>query len=193
MGQHGEFQRLFLAFTIDDFNAFILIPPPQQPRPTPAHLTSAQAEQILAQACENESLNAKRMRIGMEPIGQNYFQSSTSSPSPSLHQNITNNSAIDLNGSAASFNSPSKLENGFSSSTPQKMSMSPVYAPSDTTRTNNNNSPFEFNGQAAAGSSVASCAVNATATGKTFPTYFNNHMSNGKTIFSLYKKFPKMY
>lgn len=42
----------------------------QPSRPTPAHLTSVQAEQILAIACENESLNAKRMRIGLEPISQ---------------------------------------------------------------------------------------------------------------------------
>lgn len=39
-------------------------------RPTPAHLTSVQAEQILAIACENESNNAKRMRIGLDPISQ---------------------------------------------------------------------------------------------------------------------------
>uniref|UniRef100_A0A336KWB4 CSON015344 protein n=1 Tax=Culicoides sonorensis TaxID=179676 RepID=A0A336KWB4_CULSO len=39
-------------------------------RPTPAHLTSVQAEQILAIACENESMNVKRMRVGLEPIGQ---------------------------------------------------------------------------------------------------------------------------
>lgn len=43
---------------------------PDSARPTPAHLTSVQAEQILAQACENESHNAKRMRIGLEPISQ---------------------------------------------------------------------------------------------------------------------------
>lgn len=42
----------------------------QPSRPTPAHLTSVQAEQILSLACENESLNAKRMRIGLEPISQ---------------------------------------------------------------------------------------------------------------------------
>lgn len=42
----------------------------QQSRPTPAHLTSVQAEQILAQACENESHNAKRMRLGLEPVTQ---------------------------------------------------------------------------------------------------------------------------
>lgn len=41
-----------------------------QVRPTPAHLTSVQAEQILAQACENESHNAKRMRVGLEPVSQ---------------------------------------------------------------------------------------------------------------------------
>jgi hypothetical protein len=41
-----------------------------QTRPTPAHLTSVQAEQILAQACENESQNAKRMRLGLEPVSQ---------------------------------------------------------------------------------------------------------------------------
>jgi len=29
-----------------------------------------QAEQILATACENESENAKRMRVGLEPVSQ---------------------------------------------------------------------------------------------------------------------------
>lgn len=42
----------------------------QPSRPTPAHLTSVQAEQILAMACENESMNAKRMRLGLEPLSQ---------------------------------------------------------------------------------------------------------------------------
>ncbi|WAR22781.1 NOL4L-like protein [Mya arenaria] len=37
-------------------------------RPTPPHLTSAAAESYLAQACENESINAKRMRMGLEPL-----------------------------------------------------------------------------------------------------------------------------
>eukprot|EP00105_Crassostrea_gigas_P024099 XP_011444232.1 PREDICTED: nucleolar protein 4 isoform X4 [Crassostrea gigas] len=41
---------------------------PQQMRPTPPHLTSAAAESLLAQACENESQNAKRMRLGLEPL-----------------------------------------------------------------------------------------------------------------------------
>ena len=39
-----------------------------QLRPTPPHLTSAAAESYLAQACENESQNAKRMRMGLEPL-----------------------------------------------------------------------------------------------------------------------------
>ncbi|RXG68140.1 Nucleolar protein 4-like [Armadillidium vulgare] len=39
-------------------------------RPTPPHLTSIQAEQILATACENEAQNAKRMRLGLEPVSQ---------------------------------------------------------------------------------------------------------------------------
>ncbi|KAF6197648.1 hypothetical protein GE061_008614, partial [Apolygus lucorum] len=43
---------------------------PDPTRPTPAHLTSVQAEQILAAACENESHNAKRMRLGLEPVSQ---------------------------------------------------------------------------------------------------------------------------
>ena len=41
-----------------------------QNRPMPPHLTSAAAEQILAQACENENQNAKRLRMGLEPISQ---------------------------------------------------------------------------------------------------------------------------
>ena len=44
--------------------------PDTQNRPMPPHLTSAAAEQILAQACENENQNAKRLRIGLEPISQ---------------------------------------------------------------------------------------------------------------------------
>ncbi|CAL4061119.1 unnamed protein product, partial [Meganyctiphanes norvegica] len=40
------------------------------PRLIPAHLSSVQAEQVLASACENEAHNAKRMRLGHEPIAQ---------------------------------------------------------------------------------------------------------------------------
>jgi len=48
-------------------------------RPAPPHLTSIQAEQLLAKACENESENAKRMRMGLEPISQPMPVSSTHS------------------------------------------------------------------------------------------------------------------
>ncbi|KAI9551655.1 hypothetical protein GHT06_021991 [Daphnia sinensis] len=43
---------------------------PSPNRPMPSHLTSVVAEQILAQACENENQNAKRLRLGLEPISQ---------------------------------------------------------------------------------------------------------------------------
>ena len=39
-----------------------------QLRPTPPHLTSAAAEEMLALACDNESNNAKRMRLGLQPL-----------------------------------------------------------------------------------------------------------------------------
>ena len=39
-------------------------------RPTPPHLTSVLAEQLLARACENEAENAKRMRMGLDPVSQ---------------------------------------------------------------------------------------------------------------------------
>ena len=46
-------------------------------RPTPPHLTSVLAEQLLARACENEADNAKRMRMGMEPVSQVMFMAVT--------------------------------------------------------------------------------------------------------------------
>jgi hypothetical protein len=55
-----------------------------QARPTPPHLTSVQAEQLLAKACENESENAKRMRMGLEPISQPMPLFVTSSTAPNL-------------------------------------------------------------------------------------------------------------
>ncbi|CAB4067869.1 Nucleolar protein 4-like,Nucleolar protein 4 [Lepeophtheirus salmonis] len=55
---------------------------PSNTRPTPPHLTSVQAEQLLARACENEAENAKRMRMGMEPISQPMPIYTTSNDSP---------------------------------------------------------------------------------------------------------------
>ena len=50
-------------------------------RPTPPHLTSVLAEQLLARACENEAENAKRMRMGLEPVSQSLPSSMIASPS----------------------------------------------------------------------------------------------------------------
>jgi len=50
-------------------------------RPTPPHLTSVLAEQLLARACENEAENAKRMRMGLEPVSQSLPSSLMTSPS----------------------------------------------------------------------------------------------------------------
>ncbi|XP_064624479.1 nucleolar protein 4-like isoform X2 [Lineus longissimus] len=67
-------------------------------RPTPPHLTSAAAEGLLAQACDNESQNAKRMRMGLEPNAHLSFQTNampppttnnSSSSSASSHQTST--------------------------------------------------------------------------------------------------------
>jgi len=52
-------------------------------RPTPPHLTSVLAEQLLARACENEADNAKRMRMGMEPVSQPLPVCHGESPPPS--------------------------------------------------------------------------------------------------------------
>ncbi|XP_062574974.1 nucleolar protein 4-like isoform X2 [Saccostrea cucullata] len=58
-------------------------------RPTPPHLTSAAAESLLAQACENESQNAKRMRLGLEPlpaVSMQHNSSTTNSQSQTTAQ-----------------------------------------------------------------------------------------------------------
>ncbi|XP_054290729.1 nucleolar protein 4-like isoform X2 [Macrosteles quadrilineatus] len=80
---------------------------PESNRPTPAHLTSVQAEQILAQACENESHNAKRMRLGLEPVSQPppVIPGSETPPSRPAHESF---SAANLASSAAN-QSESKL------------------------------------------------------------------------------------
>lgn len=75
-------------------------------RPTPPHLTSAAAESLLSTACENESNNAKRMRMGLEPLpasvmnaaresSNNQSQSQSSQPTstsqstPTAHKQTT--------------------------------------------------------------------------------------------------------
>ncbi|XP_059476312.1 nucleolar protein 4-like isoform X4 [Neocloeon triangulifer] len=71
-------------------------------RPTPAHLTSVQAEQILAQACENESHNAKRMRLGLEPVSQPMPVSANERPAPIDHFAKAETSTTDSKDAATS-------------------------------------------------------------------------------------------
>nr|SVE94213.1 EOG090X05H5 [Simocephalus serrulatus] len=75
---------------------------PNSNRPMPPHLTSAVAEQILAQACENENQNAKRLRLGLEPISQPlpagndtaFVPNSPASQAPEAHSPSTISSTI---------------------------------------------------------------------------------------------------
>merc|ERR1719328_68711 len=69
-------------------------------RPTPPHLTSVLAEQLLAKACENESENAKRMRMGLEPISQPMPAVSTHSIVDVLSQSSGNSPATPVSMSA---------------------------------------------------------------------------------------------
>ena len=69
-------------------------------RPAPPHLTSIQAEQLLAKACENESENAKRMRMGLEPISQPMPAVSTHSIVDVLSQSSGNSPATPVSMSA---------------------------------------------------------------------------------------------
>ncbi|XP_041358922.1 nucleolar protein 4-like isoform X2 [Gigantopelta aegis] len=55
-------------------------------RPTPPHLTSAAAEGILASACDNESQNAKRMRMGLDPLPASAMPNNTIIPSSQSQQ-----------------------------------------------------------------------------------------------------------
>ncbi|KAG8198059.1 hypothetical protein JTE90_001893 [Oedothorax gibbosus] len=88
-------------------------------RNTQPHLTSALAEQILANACENESQNAKRMRLGLKPISADIERTRLESQSSPTHETILQStlrhgkatvSSI-LNGSqgASAYSSPYRL------------------------------------------------------------------------------------
>ena len=57
-------------------------------RPTPPHLTSVLAEQLLARACENEADNAKRMRMGIEPVAQPMPVERAESPPPTSRPQV---------------------------------------------------------------------------------------------------------
>lgn len=70
-----------------------------QQRPTPAHLTSAQAETILAVACQRESDNARRMRLGLEPVAQPYPYSNTPTSAANVFQQPAGTLLLNQNGS----------------------------------------------------------------------------------------------
>jgi len=67
-------------------------------RPTAPHLTSVMAEQILARACENEAENAKRMRMGMEPVSQPMpvLEPVTAHQTPAANNGVTNHKSEHL-------------------------------------------------------------------------------------------------
>lgn len=57
------------GMTVDKGAALGLTPTPvTASTPASYHMTSAMAEQILATACDNEYQNAKRMRLGLQPV-----------------------------------------------------------------------------------------------------------------------------
>ncbi|CAG2193550.1 Nucleolar protein 4,Nucleolar protein 4-like [Mytilus edulis] len=60
-----------------------------QLRPTPPHLTSAAAEGLLSSACENESNNAKRMRMGLEPLPASVMNAAKESSTTNQSQTST--------------------------------------------------------------------------------------------------------
>ncbi|CAH2986610.1 unnamed protein product [Chilo suppressalis] len=141
-------------------------------RPTPAHLTSVQAEHILAQACENESLNAKRMRLGLDPVSQ---------PMPTVPTPM----AIDTTAGSGSFLG---LYSGASSS-PAAASPAPAPPRVDQSRTEqdqpppplNNNSLKIDNANGSAGSKTASPASSpAPLFRPSFPSTFGTPQPFGR-------------
>ena len=113
-------------------------------RPTPPHLTSVLAEQLLARACENEAENAKRMRMGMEPVSQSLPSSLMTSPSmdtmPSPPQlSLTTSAKIDYK-SEQLVNLLSAAQNASSAPPP------PPPAPAHISISGNNNSHISGNG-----------------------------------------------
>ncbi|XP_050356045.1 uncharacterized protein LOC126777156 isoform X4 [Nymphalis io] len=155
-------------------------------RPTPAHLTSVQAEHILAQACENESLNAKRMRLGLDPVSQ---------PMPTVPTPM----AIDTTATSAVASSFLSLYSGAMSSPATSVTSSAnttlasahSKAPADTTRPSasptlentllNNNSLKLDNANGNTGSKTASPASSpAPLFRPTFPNTFGNPPTFGR-------------
>ncbi|XP_041977147.1 nucleolar protein 4 isoform X3 [Aricia agestis] len=141
-------------------------------RPTPAHLTSVQAEHILAQACENESLNAKRMRLGLDPVSQPM----PSVPTPMVID-TTASSAV-----ASSFLSLYSAAGGAGGAGGAASSPAPTVkeTASDSTLLNNNNLKID-NANGNTGSKTASPASSpAPLFRPTFPNTFGNPPTFGR-------------
>lgn len=69
------------------FKVHNLADPCRQIRPTPPHLTSAMAENILAAACDSESRNAaKRMRLDVYQATVNYLAACVNLPSRKMFE-----------------------------------------------------------------------------------------------------------
>ncbi|OWR53057.1 hypothetical protein KGM_213419 [Danaus plexippus plexippus] len=127
-------------------------------RPTPAHLTSVQAEHILAQACENESLNAKRMRLGLDPVSQ---------PMPTVPQPM----AIDTT-ATSSFLS---LYSGSSSTTVTSSTHKDTRPATSPALENTNNNSLKIDSNGNTGSKTASPASSpAPLFRPSFPNTFGN-------------------
>ncbi|XP_026332650.1 nucleolar protein 4 isoform X3 [Hyposmocoma kahamanoa] len=157
-------------------------------RPTPAHLTSVQAEHILAQACENESLNAKRMRLGLEPVSQPMPTVPTPMAIDSTATSAVASSFLSLYSGAISSPASTPATN---TSTTSLATAGHSKAPADTTRPsasptlensllNNNNLKLD-NANGNAGSKTASPASSpAPLFRPSFPATFGNPPSFGR-------------
>lgn len=64
-------------------------------------MTSAQAETILAVACQRESDNARRMRLGLEPVAQPYPYSVATTSAGNIFHQPSGTLSLNQNGTSA--------------------------------------------------------------------------------------------
>nr|SVE75730.1 EOG090X05H5 [Daphnia hispanica] len=120
---------------------------PSPNRPMPSHLTSVVAEQILAQACENENQNAKRLRLGLEPISQPL-------PPPTANEgsNVSNSPTTfaQLSETGQSSQSTTMLPTSCATSSPSGQTTNlfrPAFGPYQRSSSNGNSQPSVSNNQ----------------------------------------------
>ncbi|XP_039748385.1 nucleolar protein 4 isoform X3 [Pararge aegeria] len=144
-------------------------------RPTPAHLTSVQAEHILAQACENESLNAKRMRLGLDPAIDTTATSAVASSFLSLYSGAMSSSCTSVS-STASTSLASAAHSKAAADTTR-----PATSPALDNPLLNNNSLKLDNANGSTGSKTASPASSpAPLFRPSFPNTFGNPPTFGR-------------